>query len=102
MLDRNSEQSVDLHQVLWIACQLGGEDCETDVQPLAPAGLQKEPEGKLKAVRQSDAQLDVSMRMMDPADRDGVRTYVRAITNLPGEEGGAASSSKDTKKRRRR
>ena len=35
MLDRNSEQSVDLHQVLWIACQLGGEDCETDVQPLA-------------------------------------------------------------------
>lgn len=69
-----------------------------------PAGLQKawESEGKLKAVRQSDAQLDVSMRMMDPADRDGVRTYVRAITNLPGEEGGAASSSKDTKKRRRR
>lgn len=67
-----------------------------------PAGLQKAWEGKLKAVRQSDAQLDASMRMMDPADRDGVRTYVRAITNLPGEEEGAASSSKDIKKRRRR
>ena len=67
-----------------------------------PAGLGKVWESKLKAVRQSDAQLEVSVRMLDPAGRDGVRTYVRAITNVPGEEGGAAASSKDTTKRRRR
>ena len=67
-----------------------------------PAGLGKVWESKLKAVRQSDAQLEVSVRMLDPADRDGICTYVRAITNVPGEEGGAAASSKDTTERRRR
>ena len=67
-----------------------------------PAGLEKVWESKLKTVRQSDAQLEASVRMLDPAGRDGVRTYVRAITNVPGEEGGAAASSKDTTKRRRR
>ena len=67
-----------------------------------PAGLEKVWESKLKTVRQSDAQLEASVRMLDPAGRDGVRTYVRAITHVPGEEGGAAASSKDTTKRRRR
>lgn len=67
-----------------------------------PAGLEKVWVSKLKAVRQSDAQLEVSVRMSDPADRDGICTYVKAITNVPGEEGGAAASSKDTTKRRRR
>ena len=67
-----------------------------------PEGLNKAWEGKLKAVRQSDAQLDVSVRSLDPADREGARTYVKATTNLPGEEEGAASGSKDAKKRRRK
>jgi len=70
-----------------------------------PAGLEKAWESKLRSSRQSDAQLESNIRLMDPADRVNIRTYVRAITNVPGDasqEGGAAASSKETSKRRRK
>ena len=59
-----------------------------------PQVLQRSWEGKLKAVKQSDAQLEASIRTLDPPERDGVRNYVRAITNVLGDEEGAASGSK--------
>lgn len=66
-----------------------------------PQVLHRSWEGKLKAVKQSDTQLETSIRTLVPPERDGVRTYVRAITNVPGDEKGAASGSKETKKRKK-
>jgi len=69
-----------------------------------PAGLEKVWEGKLKSSRQSEVQLENNIKPLDPADRDSIRTFVRAIADTPGEstqESGAAASSKDTSKRRR-
>ena len=64
------------------------------------------PAGLEESSRQSDAQLETNIRLLDPADRSNIRDYVKAITNVPGEEfgqeGGAASGSKGTTKRRRR
>ena len=70
-----------------------------------PAGLEKVWESKLKSSRQSEVQLENSIKPLDPADRDSMCTFVMAITNTPGEptqDSGAAASSKDTSKRRRK
>ena len=70
-----------------------------------PQALQRSWEGKLKAVTQSETQLETSIRTLDPSERDRVRNYIRAIANVPGTEEGAASGSKDakeTKKRRKK
>ena len=62
-----------------------------------PQALQRSWEGKLKAVTQSDAQMETSIRTLDPPERDRVRNYIRAITDTQGTEEGTASGSKDAK-----
>ena len=62
-----------------------------------PQALQRSWEGKLKAVTQSDAQMETSIRTLDPPERDRVRDYIRAITDTQGTEEGTASGSKDAK-----
>lgn len=69
-----------------------------------PAGLVKVWESKLRSSRQSEKQLEDTVKPLDPADRDGARDYVRAIKDVPGGSGQESPSagSQDTSKRRHR
>ena len=67
-----------------------------------PQALQRSWESKLKAVTQSDAQMETSIRTLDPSERDRVRNYIRAIADTPGTEEVTASGSKDAKEAKKR
>jgi hypothetical protein len=67
-----------------------------------PQALQMSWENKLKAVTQSDAQMETSIRTLDPSERDRVQNYIRAITDTQETEEGTASGSQDTKESKKR
>ena len=70
-----------------------------------PQQLRKVWQGKLKAVQQSAAQMERSLRTLDPAERENVRHYIRALGDAQPAEEQASSSTKEsdaTKKRRKR
>ena len=67
-----------------------------------PQQLQKVWEGKLKAVTQSAAQMEVSFRSLDPSERENAREYVRAVADAQTTEEGATSSTKDSNKKKKR
>ena len=67
-----------------------------------PQQLQRVWEGKLKAVTQSAAQMEVSFRSLDPSERENAPQYVRAVADAQHTEGGATSSTKDSNKTKKR
>ena len=67
-----------------------------------PQQLQRVWEGKLKAVTQSAAQMEVSFRSLDPSERENARQYVRAVADAQTTEEGATSSTKDSNKKKKR
>jgi hypothetical protein len=70
-----------------------------------PAQLQRVWQGKLKAVKQSAAQMDTSLRSLDPSERENAMDYIRALDDAPPTEERASASTKEsdaTKKRRKR
>jgi hypothetical protein len=66
-----------------------------------PQQLQRVWEGKLKAVTQSAAQMEVSFRSLDPSERENARQYVRAVADAQTTEEGATSSTKDSNKKKK-
>ena len=69
-----------------------------------PQQLQRVWQGKLKAVMQSAAQMDTSLRSLDPSERENAMDYIRALGDAqPTEERASASTKEsDAKKKRRK
>jgi len=59
-----------------------------------PSQLQRVWQGKLKAVKQSAAQMDTSLRSLDPSERENAMDYIRALDDVQPTEERALASTK--------
>ena len=69
----------------------------------SPQQLQRVWQGKLRAVMQSAAQMDTSLRSLDPYERENAMDYIRALGDAqPAADEQASSSTKETGKQKKR